>query len=118
MQKFEEKLRKTEKYIQSREVKIEQRLRAIDERSQAMNLQEDELRQKLAAFRAREVKLQLNEAALQQMGTEEPRIGDDKDDDLFSVTSRISNTSQRRNYDHSFKDDYGLKDSENHGNQG
>jgi hypothetical protein len=118
IQNLEEKLRKTERYIQSREVEIEQRLRVIDERGQAINLREDELRQKLASFRAQEEKLRLRETALQQMEVEKPRNGEDKDDDLVSVVSRISNNSPRRNYDPYFKDGYRLKDSENYGNQG
>jgi len=50
------------------------------------------------------------------METEKPRIGEDKDNDFFFVTPRI-NTSQRRNYDPSFEDNYGLNNPENRGNQ-
>jgi|SRR5712675_3033807 len=121
MQNLEEKLRKTERYTQSHEVEIEQRLRAIVERSQTINLQEDKPRQKSAAFRAREEKPQPREAALRQVEIEELRNGEDGDDDLLSlsVASRTSNTTQHRNYDDPFfKDDYLLKDSGNYGNQG
>ncbi|KAI9507277.1 hypothetical protein F5148DRAFT_1206695 [Russula earlei] len=119
IQDLEGKLRTMEGYVQNREAEIEEICLDTKKRSQALNLQEDDLRQKWAAFREQEEKLELREAALERMEIERHRGSVDGGDDLFSLTSRIDNTSpSSSNYATSSKDDERLKDSENYGNQG
>jgi len=108
-----------EKQIQRREAEIEQMLRTIEEKSRAINLQEDDIRHKLAAIKEQEEKMNLREAELQEMEAEIKCYGDsaDWDADFVSLSSRISNNSQRLNYSGSLKTDEKWQDWGNYGNQ-
>jgi len=102
---------------------MEQMLRTIGEESRTRNLREDDLRHKLAAVREKEEKLKLREAELQEMEAEIKHYyghGDpgDRDADLLSLSSRISNNTLRLNYGDSLKSDEKWQDWENYGNQG
>ena len=68
-------------------------LQAVEERREAMNLQEDSLQQRLAALREREDDLCLREAALtEQMVIERQRYAANRDTDLISLASTIRNS--------------------------
>ena len=117
---IEGQLREKERYLRIREAEIQRMLRTADERREAMNLEEDSLRRRLAAMGEQEEKLRRLEATLtESMAIERQRNGVDRDADSVSLTSTIANTPRiRSNVDFASKSITGLKDLENYSNEG
>ena len=117
---IEGQLREKERYLRIREAEIQRMLRTADERREAMNLEEDSLRQRLTAMGEQEENLRRLEAALtESMAIERQRNGADQEGDSVSLTSTIANTPRiRSNVDFASKSITGLKDLENYSNEG
>ena len=120
----EKVLRVKERDFQIREAEVQKMLQAVNERRGAMDLQEDNLRQRSAAMKEWEENLRLREAALTQQTTiaslRQPN-GAERDSDLFSLSSRstIQNSPRvRSNVDPSFRSNAKLKEYlRYHGNE-
>ena len=107
-----------ERYLQLREAEIHNMLRAMNERREAVTLQERSLEQQLAVLRGWEQRLK--EASLtQQTAIEKQRNGANRESDLVSLASTVRNSSSNHtNVDISSKSSAFLKeDSEYYGNE-
>jgi len=119
VQDVEKVLRMKERDLQLRAAEVQKMLQAVNERSEATGLQEDNLRQRLAAMKEWEEDLRLREAALTQIARQPNDAA--RDSDLFSLSSisTIRNSPRvRSNVDLSPQSSARLtQDSRYHGNE-
>ena len=111
-----------ERDLQTREAEVQKMFQAVNERREAMDLQEDNLRQRSAAMKELEDNLRLREAALaQQLVIVGQPTGAAQESDLLSLSSMSSiqnSPRMRSNVGLSPKSNAKLKqDSRYHGNE-